>query len=311
MNFKPKKDVAIKHLTAIKIGGPTRYFASIATLEDLRNALEWAKSRQIKWTAIGGGSNIIASDNGFDGLLIRVAAQNFKVDRERVYVGAGNNLFESIKKLNNLELAGLEKMAGIPGTIGGAIYGNAGAYGQEISNHLVKAEIFDPRQNRVFWLSKNECQFGYRDSIFKKKNWIILGAAFKFQKDSSAELKKVSKNIVRIREEKYWPEFLCPGSFFKNIALFDLRPEVCENFIKKIDPVKIVFNKVAAGYLLEEAGAKGMKIGDIRVADHHANLIYNAGQGKARDVKKLADILKKKVKDRFDFDIEEEVRYLE
>lgn len=341
--MKIQNNKSLKDLTAIKIGGTARHFTEVRTPKSLLEAIKWAKAREIPWMVIGGGSNIIPRDKGFKGLIIKIAIEEFKRDKNKVYphtqnaaavsswmngnssreakngqsrtckgvevyAGAGNNLFDFIKKINRFGLAGLEKMAGVPGTIGGAICGNAGAYGQEISNCVKRVKILDSGQVR--WISKNKCEFGYRDSIFKKKNWIILGAEFEFKNKNSKELSRVSKKIIKTREKKYWPELLCPGSFFKNIILTDLDSKTKKIFLSKINPEKIVYNKVPAGYLLEEIEAKGMKIGGIRVANHHGNLIYNAGNGKSADVKKLAGILKKKVKEKFSLEIEEEVRYI-
>lgn len=312
-----KFNYPLKNLTTMKIGGPAKYFINVKNENDLIKAIEWVDKKKIKWSVVGDGSNLIPSDDGFDGLIIKNEINDFKTKGNSVFVGAGNNLLKLIFKLDQLGLAGMEKMAGIPGTIGGAIYGSAGAYGQEIKDNLLRVKIYDAStklstSGKTDWLSKKQCLFAYRENIFKKKkNWIILEAEFKFKKGDPKELQKISKEIIELREKKYWPGLLCPGSFFKNIMVKNIKPtKLREKFLKKIDKGKINHGKVPAGYLLEEIGAKGVRVGGIKVAKHHANLIYNPGKGKSSEIIKLAKILKQKVKNKFGINLKEEIQYL-
>ena len=294
----------------MKVGGPAKYFINAKNEDALTKAIRWARDNKTKWLVVGDGSNLIPSDAGFNGLIIKNEIEDFQRNGSNVFVEAGNNLLRSIRKLDRFGLGGMEKMAGIPGTIGGAIYGSAGAYGQEIKDNLARARIYDGKKIR--WLSKKQCRFKYRESIFKKKkDWIVLGAEFKLKKGNPKELRKISRETIKMREKKYWPGLLCPGSFFKNIVIKDLRPaSLRQKFLKRIDKTKINHGKVPAGYLLEEIGAKGMKIGNIKVADHHGNLIYNSGRGKSSEIAKLAKILKQKVKRKFRIKLDEEIQYI-
>lgn len=293
-------------MTTLRIGGPARFFCEVENEKELLKALSRAREKKIPWYILGSGSNLVASDKGFGGLVIKIAVRDFTRKKNRVYVGAGNNLPEFIKKLDRLGLRGMERMAGIPGTVAGAIYGNAGAYGQEIRENLRKVKIFDLKRFR--WIPRKECQFEYRESVFKKhKNWIIVGAEFSFKKGEAKELSKISWDIIKLRERKYRPSLLCPGSFFKNI-LFKNLPKSQR---KRIPPDKVMYGKIPAGYLLEEVGAKGLSRGGIRIAQHHGNLFYNSGGGKASDIKKLADFLRKKVYKKFGVKLKEEIQYLE
>ena len=313
----------------MRIGGPARFFVSVKSEEELVAAIRSAEAAGLKWTVVGEGSNLVAADKGFEGVVIQNKIEKFELPPrlagapakratsslikggERgssVMVGGGNNLLKFIFKLNRLGLSGMEKMAGIPGTVGGAVYGCAGAYGQEIKDRLVKARVFDGKKFR--WISKARCGFGYRHSAFKhKKNRIITAAVFELEKGAKG-LMGTSKGIIKLREKKYPPGLRCPGSFFANIKLADLPVRTRRPFTKKIPQDKIMFGKVPAGYLLDEIGAKGMRQGGIRVASHHGNLIYNPNGGSARDVEKLARRLKSRVKKKFGIMIEEEVQYL-
>lgn len=299
----------LKKITSIKIGGPARYFLSVRDEDTLIKAVKFAERNKIKWYIIGEGSNLIPKDSGFEGLIIKNEIKRFEKNKNKVLVGAGNNLLDFIFKLNHLGLAGIEKMAGIPGTVGGAIYGCAGAFGQEIKDFLVKVRIFDGK--RLCWISKKQCSFRYRESIFKNKNWIIIGAEFKFRRGNPDKLLKTSKEIMKLRNKKYSKKLLTAGSFFKNIIVKEIKPlKFRKEIFSKIDKNRIVYGKIPAGYLLEEVGAKGMKIGKVKVTDFHGNLIINLGGGRFSDVEKLAKLLKNKVKRRFGIELKEEVRYL-
>lgn len=308
----------LKKLTTLKIGGPAKFFVPVKDKKELMELLNLANELGIKRYIIGEGSNLVPSDQGFDGLIIKDEITGFKRDKSRILVGAGNNLLKFISRLNKLGLGGMEKMAGIPGTVGGAIYGCAGAFGQEIKDCLTKVEIFDasavfrPIGKETRWLSKKQCRFGYRESIFKKKkDWVIIGAEFKLKKERSEKLLKISEEIVNIRKKKYPLNLLCPGSFFKNIVIEGIKPaKLRKKFLEKIDKSKIVLGKVPAGYVLETVGAKGMSCGDIKVAKYHGNLIYNSGKGKASEIEKLAKILKIKVREKFGIKLEEEIQHL-
>lgn len=306
--MKVSRNFPLKNFTTIGIGGPAKFFVAVESEEELAAAIQSAEAAKLRWVVVGEGSNLIVADKGYEGVVIQNGIKRFERNGCKFVVGAGNNLLKIILKLNRLGLAGMEKMAGIPGTVGGAIYGCAGAYGQEVKDRLVRARIFDGKKFR--WISKRQCDFGYRDSVFKrKKDWVIVAVKFKLEKGATG-LMGLAKEIIKLREKKYPPGLRCPGSFFKNIKLADLPAGQRKSFIKKIPPDKIMFGKVPAGYLLDEAGAKGIRQGRIWVASHHGNLIYNPGGGLARDVEKLARLLKSKVKQKFGIMLEEEVQYL-
>ncbi|TSC91053.1 MAG: UDP-N-acetylmuramate dehydrogenase [Parcubacteria group bacterium Gr01-1014_2] len=294
----------------LKIGGLAKYFINVQSERTLIEAIEWARKSKVSFCVIGEGSNLIPNDEGFNGLIIKNEIKNLKVDGTKVLIGSGNNLLKIIHRLNKLGLAGMEKMAGIPGTVGGAIFGSAGAYGSDIKDYLVRVKLFDGIKIR--WFSKKQCHFKYRESIFKRnKKYIILGAEFKLKNENPEKLYKISEEIIKLRKQKYRQGLLCPGSFFKNIVVGEISPAALKKkFLSKIPKEKVIYGKIPSGFLLETIGAKGMKYGKIGVAKHHGNLIYNSGSGKSNEVVKLAEILKNKVKKRFGINLEEEVQYL-
>jgi hypothetical protein len=185
------------------------------------------------------------------------------------------------------------------------VYGNAGAYGHSISERIHKVRFFDGEQVRVF--SNEECEFHYRESLFKEhKEWIIFSAELLLEAADAAELGRISADIVKVRNEKFPPTMKCAGSIFKNLLLSELpetvRAEVPASVIRE--------GKVPAAWFLEQVGAKGMGNGGIHVANYHANLIYNDGDGSASQLVELIQNLKQRVRSRFGFDVEEEVQYV-
>lgn len=266
-----------------------------------------AEKLKVSYKIIGGGSNVVFPDQNLSCFLIKIASNNLSISGNKITADAGAPLSRVIMTANSHGLRGLETLAGIPGTVGGAIVGNAGAYGHSISEVMEKVEVASNGMGdwAKYWLTNEDCEFQYRESIFKKKPLIILRAVLKFKKRDSAELRKTSQDIIRIRLKKYKPGLRCPGSFFKNVLVKD----ISKKSLKLIDRNKIIDGKIPAGYLLEAVGAKGRRAGDIQIADFHGNLFINIGRAKAADVKKLARILRSKVKRKFGISLEEEVRY--
>lgn len=281
-------DKLLKNFTNFKFGGPAKKIVVAKNEAGLISAVKNLKSKKEKYYILGGGTNIIANDKGYNGVIVKIATRNLKINGKKIICDAGEELQKLVDFANHHGLEGLETLAGIPGTVGGAIYGNAGAYGQEISEFLTRVKIFDGKNSR--WLPQKSCGFFYRESVFKKKPWVILAAEFNLPKGRAQRLEKKSKEIIKIREKKYKPNLLCAGSVFKNVIVGK--------------------NKIPAGALLESVGAKGMRIGGVYIADYHANLIINDGRGRASEAKKLIDILKEKVRQKYGILLEEEVQYL-
>jgi len=315
--LKLKRNVPLAPYTTFGVGGRARYFISVSNTAELIEAVLLAKKKNWPYFLIAGGSNVVFGDKFFRGLVIRFVPKVKVVkDSPRHWRGLSLTvesnlpLAQLIKTAIKSGLAGLESLSGIPGTVGGAIVGNAGAYGQCVSDCLTRVQIFDPDvKHSVFnirWLTKKQCRFTYRDSVFKSNNWLILRAEFCLPKGDKKILTKKSREIIKIRSEKYNSNLRCPGSFFKNVLVNDV-PKAA---LAKIDEQKIINGKIPAGYLLETVGAKGMSVGGIHVADFHGNLLINDGHGTYRDVITLATKLKKLVQKRFGIILEEEVRYM-
>src|SRR5208337_423283 len=226
-------------------------------------------------------------------------------DGERVQAQAGATLQSVVDFAIGHGLEGVERMTGIPGFTGGAIYGNAGAYGQSIADTLESVRVFDGE--RVRRLEGAECAFRYRDSVFKRqKEWLILEAVFGLRNGDAEALKASADEILATRNRKYPPDMRCAGSIFKNLILDELpetlRSQVPESVAKK--------GKAPAAWFLDQAGGRGLHRGGIHVAGYHANLIYNDGTGSARELRRLIGELKRRVEARFGLRLEEEVQFL-
>ena len=299
------ENVPLSRLTRFAIGGPARILADVSSEAALMAALEAVRGAQEPHALIGGGTNLVADDRGFPGFVLRYTATDLEIDGPRVWVAAGAILQDLVDATIAAGLQGLHTMTGIPGWVGGAVYGNAGAYGHSIHEFVESVRFFDGEKVRE--IGNTECEFHYRESCFKRhKNWIILEAKLRLLAGDPAELRATAQGILKIRNEKYPLTMRCAGSIFKNLILSDLpesvRAQVPERVIRE--------GKVPSAYFLELAGAKGMALGGVRVADYHANLIYNAGEGTSQQVRELIETLKKRVYERSGLLLEEEVQYL-
>jgi len=295
----------LSRYTRFGIGGPADLYAETDTIEAFIGATETARAIDLPMMVIGGGTNLIVSDAGFRGLVLRYRGDALLAADNRVVAQSGAVLQDLVDFTNARGLKGLETLAGIPGSVGAAVYGNAGAYGHSISERVVKVQFYDGKCVRIF--ENDDCEFHYRESVFKKhKEWIIFSTHLRLDRTDAAELQKISADILKVRNEKFPVTMKCAGSIFKNLLLKELPPAAAAEVPEKV----VREGKIPAAWFLEQVGAKGMQRGDIHVADYHANLIYNAGNGTAADLVAVIEELKSRVRARFGIGIEEEVQYV-
>ncbi len=295
----------LQNYTRFRLGGPCQALLSTTSEAAYLAALAVLTGSDLTWTTIGGGTNLIVSDAGYPGLVLQYSAAKITLDGPGVRVEAGAELNDLVDFANANSLAGLEAMAGIPGWVGAAIYGNAGAYGQSIAERIDWVRFAVGAEVQQF--NRQQCEFRYRESIFKRnKSWQILSAGLGLAPGETAVLAARSASIRATRDAKFPPTMQCAGSIFKNLLLRELPPAVAVQV-----PASVIREgKIPAGWFLEEVGAKGYAVGAIRVADYHANLVYNSGGGVTTDLLALLTELKRRVFDRFGLVIEEEVQYL-
>ncbi|MDD3147976.1 MAG: UDP-N-acetylmuramate dehydrogenase [Candidatus Riflebacteria bacterium] len=299
MQFLPEliqKNVPLKHLVTFKLGGPAEFFYTAENSENLCAAVAWARNQHLPLFILGGGSNLVVSDAGLEGLVLHnKCMETCTVDENshQITISSGYDFEDLVELAQKHGLAGVESFAGIPGSIGGAIYGNAGAYGRCIADVLVDARILCP-DGVVKTVDNSFFRFDYRSSRLKTDPHIILGARFQLEAGDKNEIRARMNEIVEQRHSKHPSyEIGCAGSFFKNLP-----------------PLPGEERRRAAGSYLEQAGAKTMSYGGASVFEKHANFIINTGQATASDVKHLAAMLKEKVKQDFGIELTEEVLYV-
>jgi UDP-N-acetylmuramate dehydrogenase len=302
---KVLRDVVLSNYTRFGIGGPADLFAETRKPARFIDALRIARQSGLDTVVIGGGTNLIVSDEGFRGVVLKLSNHRIYSEGQTVHVESGASLQALVDFTVDAGLKGLETMTGIPGSAGAAVYGNAGAYGHSIAERVAGVRFFDGSGVREF--DNDQCEFHYRESVFKRhKEWIIFSAELAMERGDAAQLRETADRILGIRNKKYPPTMKCAGSIFKNFLLAELPPRVA----KEIPANVIVEGKVPSAWFLEQAGAKGMRAGGIQVADYHANLIYNTGQGTAHDLVGIIAELKQRVERRWGIPLEEEVQFV-
>jgi UDP-N-acetylmuramate dehydrogenase len=304
-NVSVSEAVLLSDRTRFGIGGPASLYVEADSEPAFSAALRTVRSSGANYSVIGEGTNLIVSDRGFNGIVLRFTANRISSVGSMVRAEAGAELQALVDHCIDHGLRGLETMTGIPGSVGAAVYGNAGAYGHSIDERVRQVRFLDGPATRSF--GPEECKFRYRESAFKEhKDWIILGVELSMTPASAAELRQIADDILKVRLAKYPAAMKCAGSIFKNLILSELP----ENVRRQIPERVIREGKAPSAYFLEQVDAKGMHRGGVRVADYHANLIYNDGGGTARELRALIDELKSRVRSRFGLELEEEVQYL-
>lgn len=304
-----RENIPLSKFTTFRLGGPARFFAEVNDKKDLEEALQFAKEKKIEWFILGGGSNLLVSDQGFDGLIIKINNRESKVEGSKIIAGAGLLLSEIVSLARRNSLSGLEWATGIPGTVGGAIFGNAGAYGSATGDNIAKVEVFDSTQEKFSWkdCSGTDCQFDYRTSLFKQqKELIIFSAVFSLVLGQAEEISAKIKKIIRERVGKI-PQGPSAGSFFKNPLV--TKAEVLAEF-EKDQKIKSRGGKIPAGWLIDQLDLRGKKIGGAMLSQDHSNFIINTGGAKAEDIIILSSLIKQKVRNHLGVQLEEEVQFL-
>jgi len=304
-----RKDIPMKDYTTFKIGGPARFFYKANNKEKLINALKTARSLGLPVFILGGGSNLLVSDKGFNGLVIKTLNAEYKIKDTLVWAEAGMDLKKLLTICLDNSLAGLEWAAGIPGTVGGAIRGNVAAFGSSISDNVLNVEAYDLKQDKIKRFSKKECLFREKETIFKKSsNLVVLSSKLKTEPGQRKDIKTNIEKHIAYRSKNHPIDYPSAGCIFKNTKSLIKDPDL----LKK-HPLLEKFNQkgtIPTGYLIECCGLKGKRIGEAQISSKHANFIINLNRATAKDVLSLINLAKSKVKEKFNVTIEEEISYL-
>ncbi|OGL88466.1 UDP-N-acetylenolpyruvoylglucosamine reductase [Candidatus Uhrbacteria bacterium RIFCSPLOWO2_02_FULL_51_9] len=310
-----QEGVPMARYTTFKIGGPAKYFVSIKSVDELQQALALALKHSLNYFMFGGGSNMLVADEGFDGMAIKIEMNAYSVADDTVVADAGVVTAILTRAAIDAGLTGFEWGIGVPGTIGGAVRGNAGAFGGEMKDVVESAEALVDGEVHTF--SNAECKFRYRHSIFKENGGIVVGVTLKLKPDAERGGVKKMMEYLDKRNKTQPKGAASTGCIFKN---YEFPPKVdqpladapfLETMRAKSVPEEFLTKKrISAGWLIEQVGMKGAKVGGAEVSAAHGNFIVNSGHATAADVRTLIVNSKEKVAGKFGIDLEEEIQYI-
>ena len=309
-----KLNISLRNYTTFKIGGPARYFFIAKNKNDLIEAVKWTIDKKLPFFILGGGSNVLFSDKGFSGLVIKLQISNFRFQDSELYAEAGAELAELVKLAAEKGLAGIEWIAGIPKiTVGGAVRNNAGAFGVTIKDVVKTVEVFDIGDSKIKRFKSRDCKFNYKQTIFKQnKNLIILSCLLRLKKEDKKEVKKKIKHFLKYREENHPMEFPSAGCIFENPKKINpsikLRSSTPRLRLEEVNAERS--RSIKAAELIENCGLKSKRIGGAEVSPKHPNFIVNLGSATSEDILKLINLIKKRVKEKFGITLKEEIQYL-
>ena len=306
MNLELLENYSLAQFTTFKIGGPARFFAEIKNLEDLKEAIIWTREQKISIKILGGGSNLLIADSGFDGLVLKLKLTELeKLNDETFRAGSGLSLSFLANKIIE-DSFDFSWASGIPGTVGGAIRGNAGAFGGDCAQNIISVDYLDLNSENLELktLNNTDCNFNYRHSIFKDRpNWIIISSLWKAPRADYIFVKNQVLEHLKYRKEKQPLEYPSAGSTFKNIASVTISPESRQ----KLGLNEPLGEWVAAGLIIEKTGLKGLQIGQAQISLKHSNFLINLGGAKAQDVRNLIQEIQAQVSVQWGIKLELEV----
>ena len=280
-----KKDEPMKIHTTFRVGGPASYFVTPETEEEVAKVIEVCTQENVPYYIVGNGSNLLVSDQGYEGVIIQIYKQMNRVEitENEIHAQAGALLSMIANRAMEAELTGFEFAAGIPGTLGGACVMNAGAYGGEMKDVLESVTVLTG-EGKIIELGRNELELGYRTSVIAKKGYIVLGAVLKLERGDGEKIKTYMDELKEKRVTKQPLEYPSAGSTFK-------RPE-----------------GYFAGKLIEDAGLRGFRVGDAQVSEKHCGFVINRGNASAAEVMELMRQVEDKVEENSGVRLEAEVR---
>lgn len=307
-HLNPEYDFPLAPLTYFKIGGPAEVFLDLSNREDIIEVVQFCNKNSIKLTVLAGASNVLISSDGLTGVVIRTANEEYQVledsieDKQLIAVGAGYKTGLFVRKTIDDGFGGLEYFLGVPGRLGGAVYNNAHYLADLIGKHVHKVEVIT-RAGEVKWLSNEECQFGYDSSVFHETNDIILTIVFALPKGDKEKSMELVKEATLYRAKTQPLGEPSSGCYFRNSPNTPILKARFAQYAER--------RECPSAFLIDQAGLKGAKVGDIEVSQKHAAFFVNKGFGTSDQVRELAQIVKDKVYKEFGVELKEEVFFLE
>lgn len=307
-----KENEPLASQTVFKIGGPARFFAEIGNEGDFISALKAAHSLGLPWVILGAGSNILVSDNGFNGMVIRWKGGVVSVSGNEVTAEAPVTMARVVTQAINAGLGGFEWGIGIPGTVGGSVRGNAGCFGGEMKDVVKKIKIFNAATGEIEeWIS-SFAEFGYRASAFKRRpELVVLAATLKLKPGDTADSQRLVREYTQSRAKAQDIGSKCAGCIFKNV-LWSRKDIDREKLLKKFPELSQFADlpAISSGFLIDRAGLKGRTVGGAKISERHGNFFINDGNATAEDVLMLIGIAKEHVQRAYGLLLEEEIQYI-
>lgn len=303
-----KNNVALSGYNTYRVGGVARYFYETKTGQALCDAITFARAQNIAFAILGGGTNMLVPDEGFDGLVIKAAHFACVIEGETMRADAGVSMGALVQKARQAGLTGLEWAAGLPGTLGGAIYGNAGSCGRETKDTVESVDVFDSARLERKTYTNAQCDFHYRHSAFKEVPDVILSAVLRLHKGDMETITAEMKKNLQFRIAHQPLSDRSEGCVFKNVEI--AKSDAAQKLVREHPDFKHVAPSVflSAGLLIDKAGLKNAAVCGAKVSDRHANFIVADDGVTADDIEKLIAMIQQRVHDMFGIDLEEEIR---
>lgn len=310
-NIKQNEPMS-KH-TTFKIGGPARYFCEVRTKNEIIEALKAAEKASVQYFILGGGSNLLVSDKGYDGLVIKQLDNKYSIDGENVFAESGVLLQELLEATLDAGLVGWAWAAGLPGTVGGAVRGNAGAYGEAMSDIITSVELY--KNGEVVTFNPEQMKFSYRHSIVKEEKYVVLSVNLRLKKGDTTEDKKLVDKYNEYRRQTQPLDMPNSGCVFKNVDLKTHTVEK-EKILKVLDITEEEYaratkhNKLPVSFIFDKMDLKGKQIGGAKISEKHGAFIVNTGTATSEHVIMLMSELKMKIRNQLGIMLEEEIQYV-
>lgn len=310
MNQRPEfiqENVRLAPLTTYQIGGPAQFLAKVNSLEELTQAIDWAIDGNLPIHFLGGGSNLLISDQGVAGLVIALTAPEPIFTDKAVEAGAGYSLSKLVIACIDHGLAGLEWAAGIPGQVGGAVRGNAGAFGGWLADSIVEVTAYNTRTKQTEIIAVEDCHYAYRHSVFKDRpELFIWSVKLALEIGKQAELQKIAEEHRAYRRQRH-PLLPSAGCVFKNSSVDEVTKNAPDLYQAAQAAGAISRGEVPAGFIIAQAGLAGYSIGPAQVSPQHSNFLVNNGGATAEQIKQLIDYIQTEVKRRYNLELIPEV----
>jgi UDP-N-acetylmuramate dehydrogenase len=292
-----------------RIGGRVRLYFVAPSSYDLVSAVQAAERARAPWYVFGGGSNLLVADKGFEGLMIQAANRALSIQGTKVASEAGVITALVARETAKAGLTGFEWAVGIPGTVGGAIFGNAGCYGGETKDAVLFVDAFRLSDGKRVTYSNEECRFGYRDSLFKHERHVILGCVMELAPGGvQTSLGKMNEINAKRKENQPLAESSA-GCMFKNFEFADVKDIEKLRHEADVPQAMLEAKRIPAGWLVERCGLKGYKLGGIKVSARHANFFVNDGTGTADEIAQLVSLCQTEVRNQFGIPLQTEVQF--